>query len=163
MPGMDGMEATRRIMARHPTPVLFLSSFFDKEGTYSRARCDRRGRARRRREAGADARLALAQRRRQARAESEVAGEGAGGRAHSRRAQAARAGGVAARIVHRPSRRRRRDRRVFRRTARDRSVALGPAADLCARHRRRSAHDRRVYDEHAAVAAGALRAADQGG
>jgi len=24
-------------MARHPTPVLFLSSFFDKEGTYSRA------------------------------------------------------------------------------------------------------------------------------
>src|SRR5215213_2984245 len=37
MPGMDGMEATKRIMARHPTPVLFLSSFFDKEGTYSRA------------------------------------------------------------------------------------------------------------------------------
>src|SRR5688500_11014129 len=37
MPAMDGMEATRRIMARHPTPVLFLSSFFDKQGAYSRA------------------------------------------------------------------------------------------------------------------------------
>jgi two-component system, chemotaxis family, protein-glutamate methylesterase/glutaminase len=31
------MEATRRIMARHPTPVLFLSAFFDKEGMYTRA------------------------------------------------------------------------------------------------------------------------------
>jgi two-component system chemotaxis response regulator CheB len=36
MPGMDGMEATERIMARHPTPVLFFSSYFDREGTYSR-------------------------------------------------------------------------------------------------------------------------------
>lgn len=36
MPGMDGMEATERIMAYHPTPVLFLSSYFDREGMYSR-------------------------------------------------------------------------------------------------------------------------------
>lgn len=36
MPGMDGMEATERIMAYHPTPVLFFSSFFDQAGTYSR-------------------------------------------------------------------------------------------------------------------------------
>src|SRR5436309_10623808 len=37
MPGMDGMEATKRIMARHPTPVLFLSAYFGSEGTYTRA------------------------------------------------------------------------------------------------------------------------------
>lgn len=37
MPGLNGMEATQRIMARHPTPILFFSSFFDRgEGTYSR-------------------------------------------------------------------------------------------------------------------------------
>jgi two-component system chemotaxis response regulator CheB len=36
MPGMDGMEATKRIMARHPTPVLFLSSYFGTEGSYTR-------------------------------------------------------------------------------------------------------------------------------
>ncbi len=37
MPGMDGMEATKRIMARHPTPVLFLSAYFGGEGKYTRA------------------------------------------------------------------------------------------------------------------------------
>ena len=37
MPGMDGMEATKRIMARHPTPVLFLSAYFGSDGTYTRA------------------------------------------------------------------------------------------------------------------------------
>lgn len=36
MPGMDGLEATARIMAYHPTPVLFFSSYFDHDGTYSR-------------------------------------------------------------------------------------------------------------------------------
>ncbi|PYR32426.1 MAG: chemotaxis response regulator protein-glutamate methylesterase [Acidobacteria bacterium] len=36
MPGMNGMEATERIMAFHPTPVLFFSSYFDREGMYSR-------------------------------------------------------------------------------------------------------------------------------
>jgi two-component system chemotaxis response regulator CheB len=37
MPGMDGMEATKRIMARHPTPVLFLSAYFGSESGYTRA------------------------------------------------------------------------------------------------------------------------------
>jgi len=37
MPGMDGMEATKRIMARHPTPVLFLSAYFGGDGKYTRA------------------------------------------------------------------------------------------------------------------------------
>src|SRR6187399_2141259 len=36
MPGMDGMEATARIMACTPTPVLFFSSFFDQAGRHSR-------------------------------------------------------------------------------------------------------------------------------
>jgi two-component system, chemotaxis family, protein-glutamate methylesterase/glutaminase len=36
MPGMDGLEATARIMAHHPTPVLFFSSYFDREGMHSR-------------------------------------------------------------------------------------------------------------------------------
>lgn len=36
MPGMDGLEATSRIMAHHPTPVLFFSSYFDQEGMHSR-------------------------------------------------------------------------------------------------------------------------------
>ena len=36
MPGMDGLEATARIMAQHPTPVLFFSSFFDHDGMHSR-------------------------------------------------------------------------------------------------------------------------------
>jgi len=37
MPGMDGMEATQLIMRHHPTPILFLSSYFDQEGMYTRA------------------------------------------------------------------------------------------------------------------------------
>jgi two-component system, chemotaxis family, protein-glutamate methylesterase/glutaminase len=37
MPGMDGMEATARIMARRPTPILFFSAFFDNDGEYSRS------------------------------------------------------------------------------------------------------------------------------
>ena len=36
MPGMDGLEATSRIMAHYPTPVLFFSSYFDREGMHSR-------------------------------------------------------------------------------------------------------------------------------
>ncbi len=37
MPGMDGMEATQHIMARHPTPILFFSAFFGHDGLYSRS------------------------------------------------------------------------------------------------------------------------------
>ncbi|MBM3778699.1 MAG: chemotaxis-specific protein-glutamate methyltransferase CheB [Acidimicrobiia bacterium] len=37
MPKMDGMEATQRIMARFPSPVLFLSSHFGQNGPYSHA------------------------------------------------------------------------------------------------------------------------------
>ena len=37
MPGMDGMEATQRIMARRPTPILFFSAFFGPGGEYSRS------------------------------------------------------------------------------------------------------------------------------
>jgi two-component system chemotaxis response regulator CheB len=37
MPGMDGMQATQHIMARHPTPILFFSSFFGADGDYSRS------------------------------------------------------------------------------------------------------------------------------
>ncbi len=37
MPGMDGMEATQRIMARYPTPILFLSAFVGRDGSYSRS------------------------------------------------------------------------------------------------------------------------------
>jgi two-component system chemotaxis response regulator CheB len=36
MPGMGGMEATERIMAYHPTPVLFFSSYLNREGQCSR-------------------------------------------------------------------------------------------------------------------------------
>jgi two-component system chemotaxis response regulator CheB len=36
MPGMDGMEATARIMARRPTPILFFSAFIGDDGEYSR-------------------------------------------------------------------------------------------------------------------------------
>ena len=37
MPGMDGMEATERIMARNPTPILFLSAFIGPDRAYSRS------------------------------------------------------------------------------------------------------------------------------
>ena len=36
MPGMDGMAATHRIMARYPTPILFVSEFIGRDGSYSR-------------------------------------------------------------------------------------------------------------------------------
>lgn len=35
MPHMDGMEATERIMAYCPTPILILTSYLDREGMYS--------------------------------------------------------------------------------------------------------------------------------
>jgi two-component system chemotaxis response regulator CheB len=37
MPGMDGMKATEEIMARHPTPILFLSAFIGREGVCTRS------------------------------------------------------------------------------------------------------------------------------
>lgn len=37
MPGMDGMTATQHIMARHPTPILFLSAFVGRDGLLSRS------------------------------------------------------------------------------------------------------------------------------
>jgi two-component system chemotaxis response regulator CheB len=37
MPGMDGMMATQHIMARHPTPILFLSAFVGRDGLLSRS------------------------------------------------------------------------------------------------------------------------------
>jgi two-component system chemotaxis response regulator CheB len=37
MPGMDGMEATERIMARNPTPILFLSAHIGPGGECSRS------------------------------------------------------------------------------------------------------------------------------
>lgn len=35
MPRMNGMEATARIMAYHPTPILIVTSYADREGMYS--------------------------------------------------------------------------------------------------------------------------------
>lgn len=35
MPGMDGMRATEKIMAYHPTPVLIVTSYIDREGTHT--------------------------------------------------------------------------------------------------------------------------------
>jgi len=35
MPSMDGMQATERIMAFHPTPILIITSYLDREGKYS--------------------------------------------------------------------------------------------------------------------------------
>jgi chemotaxis response regulator CheB len=153
MPGMDGMEATRRIMARNPTPVLFLSSFFDKEGTYSRADAIA---------AGAldvvekpalmpdwrwhNAAGKLVQKVKSLAKVPVIA------HIHGARKLLA-AGSVAGGDLYRPGRRRRRDRRVFRRPARYRSAALGSAVDLRSWHRRRTAHVRRIHDEHAEMAA----------
>lgn len=35
MPVMDGMEATKKIMAYHPTPILIVTSYIDRHGMYT--------------------------------------------------------------------------------------------------------------------------------